>query len=269
MREQSEQDVAVKPVGTFPGRRICSSIATRNGSISWPYCTPEGQAVSQARQSRHNSKCRRTSVDQRQPAVGHRPHQIDAAARAVVLVAQFEIRRAGRRTQPAVDAVEKQLVVDPRAGRSRASAAAMVCGGVVHRRRRRRRSCDSAAGTSVGSVSMQIRQAWVEQALGVELFFHGAHQRRVRAHRTPHGLMRQLDARGTRINRSMATGLDRRRLQAARLARSSASAAENSVKLHVHDAIAGVGLKRAIGVQRTRGFTMNLRNAARQHAWSP
>ena len=37
------------------------SIATRNGSISLPYCTPDGQAVSHARQSKHNSRCRRTS----------------------------------------------------------------------------------------------------------------------------------------------------------------------------------------------------------------
>ena len=47
-----------------------------------------------------------------EPAVGHQPHQVDPAARAVVLVAQFGVRRARRRTQAAVDAVEKQVVVD-------------------------------------------------------------------------------------------------------------------------------------------------------------
>ena len=42
------------------GRLRRDSIATRNGSISLPYCTPEGHAVSHARQSRHSSRCRRT-----------------------------------------------------------------------------------------------------------------------------------------------------------------------------------------------------------------
>ena len=33
--------------------------ASRNGSIIRPYCTPEGHAVSHARQSRHDSRCLR------------------------------------------------------------------------------------------------------------------------------------------------------------------------------------------------------------------
>ncbi len=52
---------------------------------------------------------------QLQAAIGHRAHQIDAAARAVVLVPQLHIRRAAGRAQAAVDAIEKQLVVDARA----------------------------------------------------------------------------------------------------------------------------------------------------------
>ena len=40
------------------------------------------------------------------------PHQLDAAARAVVFVAHFGERRAARRTQPAVNAAEEQLVAD-------------------------------------------------------------------------------------------------------------------------------------------------------------
>ena len=61
IRKQAEQDVAVEPIVALarPSARP-RSIATRNGSISLPYCTPEGQAVSQARQSRHSSRCPRT-----------------------------------------------------------------------------------------------------------------------------------------------------------------------------------------------------------------
>ena len=92
------------------------SIATRNGSISLPYCTPEGQAVSHARQSRQSSRCRANAVVQLQPAVGDGPHQVDAAARAVVLVARLDVRRARGRAQAAVDAVEQQLVVERGAG---------------------------------------------------------------------------------------------------------------------------------------------------------
>ena len=39
---------------------------------------------------------------------------LDAAARAVVLVAQFGVGRTARRAQPAVDAAQEQIVVDPR-----------------------------------------------------------------------------------------------------------------------------------------------------------
>ena len=40
-----------------------------------------------------------------QPTVGHRSHQIDAAAGAVIFVACFQIRWAGRRAESAVDAI--------------------------------------------------------------------------------------------------------------------------------------------------------------------
>src|SRR6185437_12195165 len=99
----------------FFGPSAVSSIATRNGSISLPYCTPEGQAVSQARQSRQSSKWPHFMI-QLQPPVGDRPHQVDAASRAVVFVAQLDIGRARGRTQPAMDAIQEQLVVDPRTG---------------------------------------------------------------------------------------------------------------------------------------------------------
>src|SRR6185295_11913410 len=46
------------------------------------------------------------------PAVSHRPHQVNAPARTVILIAQFDISRAGRGAQSAMDAVEKQLIID-------------------------------------------------------------------------------------------------------------------------------------------------------------
>ena len=38
-----------------PGR--ASSVQTRAASMSWSYCTPDGQAVMQAMQPRQRSKC--------------------------------------------------------------------------------------------------------------------------------------------------------------------------------------------------------------------
>ena len=48
----------------------------------------------------------------RQPAVGHRAHQVDAPARAVVLVARLDVGRAARGAEAAVDAVLEEPVVD-------------------------------------------------------------------------------------------------------------------------------------------------------------
>ena len=44
--------------------------------------------------------------------IGDGAHQIDAPARAVVFVAQLDVSRARGRTQAAMDAVEKQFVID-------------------------------------------------------------------------------------------------------------------------------------------------------------
>ena len=46
------------------------------------------------------------------PAIGDGPPEINAAARAVVLVARLEIGGARRQAQTAMDAVHEQLVVD-------------------------------------------------------------------------------------------------------------------------------------------------------------
>ena len=54
------------------------------------------------------------AVGQRGAAVGHHPHQLDAAAGAVVLVAHLGERRTTRRAQPAVNAAQEQIVADSR-----------------------------------------------------------------------------------------------------------------------------------------------------------
>ena len=87
---------------SFPVAELCMAIL--NGSIILPYCTPDGQADSQARQSRQSSRCSRTPGPIAKPAVGDRAHQVDPAARAVVLVAGLDVGRAARRAEPAVDA---------------------------------------------------------------------------------------------------------------------------------------------------------------------
>ena len=51
-----------------------------------------------------------------EPAVGHGPHQVNASARAVVLVAGFEVGRTRRRAEAAVDAVQEAVVVDRSCG---------------------------------------------------------------------------------------------------------------------------------------------------------
>ena len=102
------------------------SSAILNGSIILPYCTPEGQADSQARQSRQSSRCSRTPGPIVQPAVGDGAHQVDPAARTVVFVAGLDIGRAARRAEAAVDALlvtdvgdlaGQPVEVDPRRGR--------------------------------------------------------------------------------------------------------------------------------------------------------
>ena len=47
-----------------------------------------------------------------EPSVHHGTHKVDAAARTVVFVTGFDIRRTGGRTQSAVHTVEKPCVFD-------------------------------------------------------------------------------------------------------------------------------------------------------------
>ncbi len=51
-----------------------------------------------------------------QPTVGDGPHEVDAAAGAVVFVAEFDVGRASGGAEAAVDAVEEEFVVDASAG---------------------------------------------------------------------------------------------------------------------------------------------------------
>ena len=114
-RRDVEEQPALQADCSRPGSAgSVFAMCMRNGSISLPYCTPEGQADSQARQSRQRSRWPADVVVQLEPAVGHGPHEVDAAARAVGLVAQFDIGGTGRGTETAVDAVQEQLVVDAR-----------------------------------------------------------------------------------------------------------------------------------------------------------
>ena len=54
------------------------------------------------------------AIGQPAAAVGHHPHQLDAAAGPVVLVAKLAERRATRRTQSAMNAMQEQIVIDAR-----------------------------------------------------------------------------------------------------------------------------------------------------------
>ena len=48
-----------------------------------------------------------------QATISDRTHEVDSATRAVGLVPQFEIGWTGGRAQPAMDTIEKQLVINP------------------------------------------------------------------------------------------------------------------------------------------------------------
>ena len=87
-------------------------------STSRPYRTPDGQVVSQLRQVRQRSRCSCVfAVAAR--ALEHLLDQVDAPARAVELVAQQLIGRAGRRAETAVHAGAQDRVGFAALGRVR------------------------------------------------------------------------------------------------------------------------------------------------------
>ena len=62
---------AVRPgaaASTAGGEDRASSVHTRAASMSWSYCTPEGQAVMQAMQPRQRSKCSAAEADSGAPS---------------------------------------------------------------------------------------------------------------------------------------------------------------------------------------------------------
>ena len=73
-------------------------------STRWPYCTPLGQVLSQLRQVRQRSRCS-CVLARRRLAFEHLLDQVDAAARAVELVAQQLVGRAGGGAEAAVHAL--------------------------------------------------------------------------------------------------------------------------------------------------------------------
>ena len=74
-----------------------------------PYCTPDGQVVSQLRQVRQRSRCSCVLRGDR-VAFEHLLDQVDAAARAVELVAEQLIGRAGRGAEAAMHALAQDRV---------------------------------------------------------------------------------------------------------------------------------------------------------------
>ena len=117
--KQAEQDVAVKPIVGFglcrqPLSGLCHRDAERLDQLAVLHAGGAGRFAGTAVEAQLE-----VALDARrelEPTVGHGPHQIDAAARAVVLVAGLDVRRTGRRAQTAMDAVEQQVVVEDCAG---------------------------------------------------------------------------------------------------------------------------------------------------------
>ena len=108
-------------------------------------------------------------------AVGHHPHQLDAAARAVVLVAKLGERRATRRAQPAVNASQEQIVIDARGGVGgiRFERVVEIVG--VHAMAISRSAIAGGQHTSMSGV---------EDVLGVEAFFDRSHYADFRGNRS-------------------------------------------------------------------------------------
>ena len=120
-------------------------------------------------------------------AVGHHPHQLDAAARAVVLVAQLGEGRATRRTQPAVNAAQEQIVADAR--------------GRVRRVRRIR-------VVEVVAVHVEYESAGIQNVLRIEPLFDRPHDADVLAGRAPDVVADQLAPSGCLQHDHLAAGRD-------------------------------------------------------------
>ena len=81
---------------------------------------PDGQAVSQARQSRQRNMCSTKESVICGAAFVKGPHEVDAAARGIHFVAEHAISRARRQAQAAMNAIEIRFVlIRPSPGASR------------------------------------------------------------------------------------------------------------------------------------------------------
>ena len=87
-----------------------------------------GGLTASAVQTEVQMPCDRLS--QLQPTVDDGSHQVNAAAGTIVFVAGLQIGGACRRAQPAVNAVEEEIVVDIPARYGRVGAARRCAGGI-------------------------------------------------------------------------------------------------------------------------------------------
>ena len=85
------------------GRRTRCCATSRPMSTRRPYCTPDGQVVSQFRQVRQRSRCSCVLLCRRR-SFEHLLDQIDAPARAIEFVAEQLVGRAGGGAEAAVHA---------------------------------------------------------------------------------------------------------------------------------------------------------------------
>ena len=153
------------------GARTRSSTMRRPISTRLPYCTPDGQVVSQLRQVRQRSRC---SCVARVGACAleHLLDQVDAAARAVELVAEQLVGRAGRGAEAAVHALAQDGLgldavggagefggeVRSASGRDRRSEAGVEAAGVEDAVRDRRRASAARGSRAAAAAAARTRR---------------------------------------------------------------------------------------------------------------
>ncbi len=127
---RSRSGARVAP-GGLAGCAARARSALRAVSTSLPYCTPEGQTASQARQSRHSHICSTNpALKHVEPPFADRFDETNPAARAGGFCHSLEIRRARRQAEAAADARivndATGLIGSAETGRARARSSAYV-----------------------------------------------------------------------------------------------------------------------------------------------
>ena len=102
-----------RPGGAAAAVRRCGSTAARVSSIRWPNCTPDGHAASQPRHCTHSFIARQEGVVDRRAALLDCAHRRDAPPRRRDLEAGDAVGRAVRQAQPARDAGDELVLVEP------------------------------------------------------------------------------------------------------------------------------------------------------------